>query len=630
MYNVRVIILLLVFIFLISCGGGSSGSNSKSYGNINTNPPKAVFLAIYMVGSDLESRGEAATTDLLELINGYKNLLASEKEKISVFVAFGGANSDGWRGVKYADMQCLIHDSLNNQFGDDSCYEYVQEINPQNLKDMGDEEAFEHFLSTVKNKSSGYSKKILILWNHGGAYKGFGWDENWHNDNLELNEIKEAFHNTGVFFDIIGFDACLMANLETAVSVKDYGKYLVASEELEPGHGWNYTDIVNIIAKNSSLSVLDIAKKFVDSYIENPSHFIGKGLTLSVIDLSKINNIVDEINTSINSLQALSLQSFVNAEKETEKFGFSINKDLETDFYSADAISYFDKLGFSNIKNKLQEAVVYNRTDGSLIANGLSFYPIIKGIRDIASNTSSYSIQNGISQDYINFLQSKALLLNADTNPPIISDLGSCTYDGENGKCYQIYDDETAISEVNILSFYYDSLNDKYYLVTSDFPIKKDTNQFFINSDDYNFLIYICSGSCEDINSPRVLLPLYFLYKTVSGDYVYISKVYATVQNSYNLDGFFILRFNPNTDFFDYYVTDSPTSKIRLTLGKEVNNVTFRYLYVDTLGNVGLENGYTISFSSPSNVDFDVTDTSLLHILFVEDLAGNNISIYLN
>jgi hypothetical protein len=38
-------------------------------------------------------------------------------------------------------------------------------------------------------------------------------------------------------FDIIGFDACLMSELEVYSSIHDYTKYIVASEELEPGNG---------------------------------------------------------------------------------------------------------------------------------------------------------------------------------------------------------------------------------------------------------------------------------------------------------------------------------------------------------------------------------------------------------
>ncbi|MCR5235609.1 MAG: hypothetical protein K6E34_00220 [Lachnospiraceae bacterium] len=36
-------------------------------------------------------------------------------------------------------------------------------------------------------------------------------------------------------FDFIGFDACLMATVETAYMLSPYADYMIASEEFEPG-----------------------------------------------------------------------------------------------------------------------------------------------------------------------------------------------------------------------------------------------------------------------------------------------------------------------------------------------------------------------------------------------------------
>ncbi len=634
--------MFIFFTFLLSCGGGGGGSetgNGGSFGNnsggnnnfnnpnnnVNINPQNATFLAIYMVGSDLESQGGAGTEDLKELINGYSNLTQQEKNNVYIYVAFGGADADGWRGVKYADISCLIKDAADKKFGNDNCYEYVQVINTQNLKDMGDQEALEHFLNTVKNKANGFSKKILVLWNHGGAFIGYGWDENWKTNNnidfLNLKEIKNAFKNTGAKFDIIGFDACLMANLEVAVAVKNYGDYLLASEETEPGHGWHYTDVINIIAKNPSSSSLDIAKQLVDSYINNPNHAKGSGLTLSVIDLSKVDAIVQEINSNMSQFGTEPLGSFINAEKDSEKFGFRIDKNLEVDYYTADAITYFEKLGFTSIKNKLQEAVVYNRTDGVLVANGISFNPFLKGMEDTVNNI--YTIENTISPDYLNFLSNKVSVIKNDSNPPSISDLGSCSYQNTTGKCYQISDSETGILEAFVLSFFQDPNSGKYYLSVADAIPNIGAGKYFVDPNEFNNVFYICSGSCNNINTPKVVLPLYFLYKTAKGTYIYISSVVATVFNKHNLEGYFILAFNPADNSFEYYVTNTPTSKIRLRLGREVNNITFRYLWFDAYGGSGVENGYTISFASPDSVDFAIQKGNLLKVLFASDLAEN-------
>lgn len=37
----------------------------------------------------------------------------------------------------------------------------------------------------------------------------------------------------------IGFDACLMASVETALTVAPFADYMIASQDAEPGDGWN-------------------------------------------------------------------------------------------------------------------------------------------------------------------------------------------------------------------------------------------------------------------------------------------------------------------------------------------------------------------------------------------------------
>lgn len=62
---------------------------------------------------------------------------------------------------------------------------------------------------------------------------------------------------------ILGFDACLMASAEVAFTVSPYADYLIASQEVEPGNGWNYS-FLGTIQKDSN--VTDIGKNIIDSY----------------------------------------------------------------------------------------------------------------------------------------------------------------------------------------------------------------------------------------------------------------------------------------------------------------------------------------------------------------------------
>ena len=71
-----------------------------------------------MVGSDLEGGDQAGTKDLRELLEGYEGL--PDVEGIEVIVAFGGTDKDGWRGMKFADMDQIKADSQDGRFGNET------------------------------------------------------------------------------------------------------------------------------------------------------------------------------------------------------------------------------------------------------------------------------------------------------------------------------------------------------------------------------------------------------------------------------------------------------------------------------------------------------------------------------
>lgn len=85
----------------------------------------------------------------------------------------------------------------------------------------------------------------LVISDHGASWPGVGHDESHGNDTLDLAELRtaigEGLANAGVDkLDLIGFDACLMATYEVASTLAPVADRLLASQELEPGHGWNY------------------------------------------------------------------------------------------------------------------------------------------------------------------------------------------------------------------------------------------------------------------------------------------------------------------------------------------------------------------------------------------------------
>ena len=88
---------------------------------------------------------------------------------------------------------------------------------------------------------------------------------------------------------MVGFDACLMATLETGLMLNDYADYMLASEETEPGIGWYYTKWVTALSKNTSISTLDLGKQVIDDFVDECNRrCAGQKTTLSLVDLAEL------------------------------------------------------------------------------------------------------------------------------------------------------------------------------------------------------------------------------------------------------------------------------------------------------------------------------------------------------
>ena len=183
-------------------------------------------VMIYMVGSDLESQYQAASTDIEEMLDsGY------DESKMNVLIYTGGCSN--WHNRDIPEDSNSILKIENGS---------LTELTSKDASNMGDPSNLTEFLNY------GYTnypaeQYDLILWNHGGgAFFGYGFDETT-NDSLTLDELDQAFADSpfhdGNKLEFIGFDACLMANIETAHTLSPYANYMVASQESVPGSGWS-------------------------------------------------------------------------------------------------------------------------------------------------------------------------------------------------------------------------------------------------------------------------------------------------------------------------------------------------------------------------------------------------------
>lgn len=260
--------VFLLFVLCI-CGPGCLASGESGGGTL---------LAIYMVGSDLESKGGAGTADLLDLVSGF----SAPPEECRVVVAYGGAEKEGWRGMRIASITELRGAAADGVIGNEDAFlEQYPDAN------MGDPATLAGFLAYIDG-FEGYGQRYLILWDHGGGYEGFGWDEVRDDDRLTLEELKAAFAAGESRYDIIGFDACLMSMIEVAGVLEPHAGLLLASEELEPGSGWEYAPIGRELSENPRMPPEVFGRFVVDSFMQNPD----EKKTLALLDLGRTNEVL--------------------------------------------------------------------------------------------------------------------------------------------------------------------------------------------------------------------------------------------------------------------------------------------------------------------------------------------------
>jgi hypothetical protein len=134
----------------------------------------------------------------------------------------------------------------------------------------------------------------LILWDH-GSIAGVGSDQS-HGDGLSLPEIaagvRDGLDAAGITrLDIIGFDACLMAAYEVAAAVAPVADYMIASEEFEPGSGWDYSAFDHLAAQPDEVTARSLGEEIIRRYVATSGR-ANPTITLSLIDLSLADDLV--------------------------------------------------------------------------------------------------------------------------------------------------------------------------------------------------------------------------------------------------------------------------------------------------------------------------------------------------
>lgn len=159
---------------------------------------------------------------------------------------------------------------------------------------MGDTATLTDFLRFCKTYYPAEHTAVLF-WNHGGgSVNGAAFDERYYLDSLTLDEMRTAFgrvwpgDEADPPLELVGFDTCLMATVDVVDTFVGTARYLVASEEVEPGNGWNYTGWAGALAEDPTMDGAALGRIICDTYYAG-CEAVGtqNKATLSLTDLTR-------------------------------------------------------------------------------------------------------------------------------------------------------------------------------------------------------------------------------------------------------------------------------------------------------------------------------------------------------
>ncbi len=361
---------------------------------------------------------------------------------------------------------------------------------------------------------------IGVIWDHGGGpIGGVAYDANNEFDSLSLSEIKDAMGSLRSKLDIIGFDASLMSNLETASALSLYADYLVASEDVMPMNGWDYRGLFEYISNNPSATASEVGGIICDGVKNGASEHEKELVSMAVTDLSNITtltlafdgmaevmaNAADNIDSLRNISFAMNELEYLGGNSKWEGYSNLVDIGELTNVVT-------EQIGSpaANIANAINKVVVYKAmSDYHNMSGGLSvYYP---GHRD-SDEISAYRAVS-MSENYMEFIEKTCIDTEIDGRINNFEDAGAWAQYSELVKSNYM-SAETDMSGMYVLNinhpeiitragvnFYmYSADNQGYLYLFRDYDTKYDEA-----SGGY---VYELSGRLPRLNSTPVAMYL--------------------------------------------------------------------------------------------------------------------------
>ena len=342
--------------------------------SVKKNDSSTRTFMIYMVGSDLESKGSMGSYEL----DGIDPTMVDLKN-INVVLIAGGASR--WKNDYIDKNETSIYQLTNDGF---------IKVKSQAIKNMGQSSTLSDFINFT-SKHYITDKYELLFWNHGGAIMGSEFDELNNNDNLSLEEISQALSDTSFNkknkIDTILFSTCLNGTIENANVFKDYANYFVASEEVSMSVR-NQSDFSFINDVTLKTKDVEIGRKFIDKYKEKMAYLkdyyeIGNEeyeyySTYSILNLNNLDNLNKAVDDFFGSVSvSKNYKEISNIRGNLYQYGYNMSGVSEydtVDLYNLiSSLKHLSPKKAQKALSELENTILYNWATDPL-SRGVSIY----------------------------------------------------------------------------------------------------------------------------------------------------------------------------------------------------------------------------------------------------------------
>jgi Clostripain family len=327
-------------------------------------------VLVYLDGdNDLESDaiddfGEMASVGSTDAVN-----IIVQFDRISSDEDWDASSYGDWSGVKRFRIERRKKPVASNQIAD------------LGERNMGSPRTLADFV-TWGIKTYPAQHYALIFWDHGASWPGVASDDSSDGDMLTLPELAEALtdaqQRTGVKkLDLIGFDACLMGQIDVLRTVAPFGDVAIGSADLEPGEGWAWNAWLNDLARAPQIDAAALAPHIIRSFAAFYKKDGDPSVTLAAFDLNKIDQLTSQLDTLAGAMIDTMPASYAAIGKARAHAAEYASGDTDI---SAIDLGYFAD---------------------SLVANGAS-QPVARAARALSKTIDAARIAQGNGADHAN------------------------------------------------------------------------------------------------------------------------------------------------------------------------------------------------------------------------------------